>query len=81
MLAVSGTGGGDASGQGFGGMVEKEGVIEFEFGQWNLFIQEDRLSNFKELSNFLGSWRSGFVREANIRAPFVGLNCLSLLII
>ena len=26
-------GGVDASGQGFGGMVEKEGVIEFEFGQ------------------------------------------------
>ena len=29
------------------GMVEKEGVIEFEFGQWNLFIQEGRSSNLK----------------------------------
>ena len=53
MLVVCGTGGGDASGQGFGGMVEKEGVIEFEFGQWNLFIQEGRSSNFKELSNLV----------------------------
>ncbi len=47
-------GGGDASGRGFGSALDKlTGEINIRRGEWNLNIQEDSSSNYRELCNLV----------------------------